>query len=184
MIQTLSQLDEELALLLQHLDSESIEDRSMANSLLDELLPQLEQKIDSYMGVISHYGDKVANIDREIARLEVRKAIELGKQDYLKSVLQNWLELRSTQLGDKGKKVEGNLYKVSLVANGGKLPLKLNPDLAIDSIPANFTITSEVTKIDTDAIREFMTVNNIDSLSSPSGIIATLAPRGKHLRIT
>lgn len=74
MSQTLAQLDDELIILLEHLDSESIEDRTVAEKLLTELLPQLDRKIDSYMGVVSHYSDKIANIDREIARLQTRKA--------------------------------------------------------------------------------------------------------------
>jgi hypothetical protein len=185
MSQTLAQLDDELITLLEHLDSESSEDRTVAEELLTELLPQLDRKIDSYMGVVSHYSDKIANIDREIARLQTRKAIEQEKQDYLKNRLQTWLELRSVQLGNKGKKVEGNLYKVSLVANGGKLPLDLNKNISIESIPPAFTTTTEITKLDTDKVREFMTANNIDSITTSSGeTIASLLPRGKHLRIS
>ena len=58
MSQTLAQLDDELIILLEHLDSESIEDRTVAEKLLTELLPQLDRKIDSYMGVVrgaSHF---------------------------------------------------------------------------------------------------------------------------------
>jgi hypothetical protein len=185
MSQTLAQLDDELVTLLQYLDSEEIEDQSMAEELLTELLPQLDKKIDSYMGVVNHYGDKIANIDREINRLQTRKAVEQGKQDYLKNRLQAWLELRSVQLGNKGKKVEGNLYKVSLVVNGGKLPLELNKNIAIESIPPAFTTTTEITKLDTDKVREFMTANDIDSITTNSGeTIASLGTRGKHLRIS
>jgi hypothetical protein len=111
--------------------------------------------------------------------------VEQEKQDYLKNRLQTWLELRSVQLGNKGKKVEGNLYKVSLVANGGKLPLDLNKNISIESIPPAFTTTTEITKLDTDKVREFMTANNIDSITTSSGeTIASLLPRGKHLRIS
>jgi hypothetical protein len=45
MSQTLAQLDDELITLLQYLDSEQIEDQSMAEELLLELLPQLDKKI-------------------------------------------------------------------------------------------------------------------------------------------
>jgi hypothetical protein len=185
MSQTLAQLDDELITLLEYLDSESIEDRTVAEELLTELLPQLDKKIDSYMGVVNHYGDKIANIDREIIRLQTRKTIEQGKQDYLKNRLQTWLELRSVQLGNKGKKVEGNLYKVSLVTNGGKLPLELNKEIDISQIPAAFTTTTEITKLDTDKLRKFMTANDIDTITTNSGeTIASLLPRGKHLRIS
>ena len=185
MSETLAQLDDELVTLLQYLDSEAIEDRRVAEELLAELLPQLDKKIDSYMGVVSHYGDKIANIDREIIRLQTRKAIEQGKQDYLKNRLQAWLELRSDELGNKGKKVEGNLYKVSLVANGGKLSLELNKEIEISQIPSAFTTTTEITKLDTDKLREFMTANDVNTITTNSGqIIASLLPRGKHLRIS
>lgn len=185
MSETLAQLDDELVTLLQYLDSEAIEDRRVAEELLAELLPQLDKKIDSYMGVVSHYGDKIANIDREIIRLQTRKAIEQGKQDYLKNRLQAWLELRSDELGNKGKKVEGNLYKVSLVTNGGKLSLELNKEIEISQIPAAFTTTTEITKLDTDKLREFMTANDVNTITTNSGqIIASLLPRGKHLRIS
>lgn len=185
MSETLAQLDDELVTLLQYLDSEEIEDRSMAEELLAELLPQLDKKIDSYMGVVNHYGDKIANIDREITRLQTRKANEQKKQDYLKNRLQVWLELRSVQLGNKGKKLEGNLYKVSLVTNGGKLPLELNKEVDISQIPAAFTTTTEITKLDTDKLREFMTANEVTTITTSSGeIIASLLTRGKHLRIS
>jgi hypothetical protein len=183
--QTLAQLDDELVLVLSHLDSELPEDQDMANQLLAELLPQLDQKIDSYMGLVNHYGDRVNNIDREIARLEVRRSAQLAKQDYLKSVLQNWLELRSQQLGDKGKKVEGNFYKVSLVANGGKLPLSVNKELPIDGVPNSFKTRTEVYKLDQDSIRDYMQTHGTDTVTTADGIpIATLLPRGKHLRIS
>lgn len=185
MIQTLAELDDELVLLLHHLESDSLEDLTMADQLLDELLPQLDKKIDGYMGAISHYGDKIANIDREMARLQARKESEQDKQMYLKSNLQQWLELRSEQLGDKGKRVEGNLYKVSLVANGGKLPLELNKEIPIESVPDKFTVTVQTTKFDPDKVRDFMTDNNLDTILTPTGeTIATLLPRGKHLRIS
>jgi hypothetical protein len=66
MIQTLAELDSELQSLFHYLDSDIPEDRDMAESLLDELVPQLETKIDGYMGVISHFADVAGNIDREI----------------------------------------------------------------------------------------------------------------------
>lgn len=185
MIQTLSQLDDQLALLLHYLDdSESSDDMAMAAELLEELLPQLDKKIDSYMGVVAHYSDKIANIDREIIRLQVKRESDLRRQNYLKSTLQHWLELRSQQLGDKGKKVEGDFYKVSLVSNGGKLPLEINREIPIDSVSETFTVTVQTTKLDPDKVREFMTANAIDTISNDKGeTIATLLPRGKHLRI-
>ena len=184
-METLSQLDDQLSLVLHHLDSDDEDDREVAEALLADLLPQLDKKIDSYMGVMTHYADKISNIDREITRLQARKASEQNKQDYLKSVLQNWMELRMNELGDRGKKVEGNLYKVSLVNNGGKLPLKVNEDFDIADIPEDFKMTKTSISLNMEKIREYLDASSEKQLTSPNGsIIATLLPRGKHLRIS
>lgn len=184
-METLAQLDDQLSLVLHHLDSDDEDDREVANALLVDLLPQLDKKIDSYMGVITHYSDKISNIDREIARLQARKTSEQSKQDYLKSILQNWMEHRMTELGDRGKKVEGNLYKVSLVNNGGKLPVKINEDLDINDLPEELKVTKTSINLNMEKIREYLEANSDKQLTSENGVvIATLLPRGKHLRIS
>ncbi len=185
MSQTLAELDSELQSLLHYLDSDIPEDRDMAESLLDELVPQLETKIDGYMGVISHFADVAGNIDREIDRLKQRKVNVLAKHDYLKSRLQTFLEDRVAELGDRGKKLEGSLYRVTLNHNGGKIPVRLNDQIGIDLVPPKFIETTVTQRIDTDKLRAYLEQQESHELLTATGeIIAQIMPRGRHIRIS
>jgi hypothetical protein len=193
MTQTLAELDSELQSLFQYLDSDIPEDRAMAESLLAELVPQLETKIDGYMGVISHFADVAGNIvgaasrneNREIDRLKQRKVSVLAKHDYLKSRLQTFLEDRVAELGDRGKKLEGNLYRVTLNHNGGKIPVRLNDQIGIDRVPPEFIETTVTQRINTDKLRAYLEQQESQQLLTVTGeIIAQIMPRGRHIRIS
>jgi Siphovirus Gp157 len=183
MSQTLSELGEELDSIFNYLESDNPEDIAIAEQLLDDLMPQLASKVDSYIGLINHYRDSIDNISQEESRLGTRKQVQQNKLDQLKSRLQEQIELRAEQLGDRGKKLEGYLHKVSLVNNGGKLPLEVNKEIDINEIPSEFI--SIVTKIDPEKVREYLESQSANRVITKSGlIIASLLPRGKHLRIS
>jgi Siphovirus Gp157 len=183
-MQSLSELDQELLQLLDLLDSDDLDDRAAAEAVLDDLMPQLEGKIDSYAGLIAHYDRIAGNIDVEIARLQDRKARTLGNRDKLKGRLQDFLEARVEVLGVKGKKLEGSLYKVSLVNSGGKQPLYINPLAALNSLDEQFVKTVVTESFDKDRIREYMEVEGVTELLGEDGVfVAELQPRGKHIKI-
>jgi hypothetical protein len=184
-MQSLSDLDQELSQLLDLLDSDEPDDRAAAEAILEDLMPQLMGKIDSYAGLIAHYDRIAGNIDVEIARLQGRKARALGNRDKLKGRLQDFLEARVEVLGVKGKKLEGSLYKVSLVSNGGKQPLYINPLAAVNALDDEFIKEVTTASFDKEKIREHMESEGITELFGEDGIfVAELQPRGKHIKIS
>lgn len=183
--QPLSELGAELDLILEYLDSEDIADLQAAEDLLDDLIPQLDTKVDGYAGAIAHYETISGNIDAEIRRLEVRKEKIEYNRDYLKRRLKTFLELRIEQLGSRGKKIEGNLYRISLCANGGKQSVYINPIAGFEFVPSELVVTTITEKIDTDNLREYFATTGTTKLVDEEGtFIAELLPRGSHLRIT
>jgi Siphovirus Gp157 len=183
--QPLIELEAELAQLLDLLDSDDEDDRLAAEAILDDLMPQLTTKIDSYAGIIAHYDRTIGNIDIEIARLQSRKFRETCARDRLKDRLQQFLEARVEQLGAKGKTLQGSLYKVSLASNGGKQPLYINPLAAFNALDEPFLNKKIVTTFNKDKIREYMESERITELFGEDGVfVAELQPRGKHLKIS
>lgn len=185
MSQPLHELDTELAQLLDLLDSDDDDDRIAAETILDDLMPQLTTKIDSYAGIIAHYDRTIGNIEVEIARLQARKTREIGSRDRLKDRLQDFLGARVERLGVKGKTLQGSLYKVSLVSNGGKQPLYINPMAALNALEDEFIKSVVVESFDKDKIREHMETAGITELFGEDDVfVAELQPRGKHLKIS
>jgi Siphovirus Gp157 len=186
-MQSLSDLNDELSQLLDLLDSDDEDDRLAAEEILEDLMPQLVGKIDSYAGLIAHYDRIAGNIEAEISRLQDRKVRALGNRDKLKGRLQDFLEARVEVLGVKGKKLEGSLYKVSLVANGGKQPLYINPLANLNALGDGdaFVKTVVTESFDKDKIREMMVDQGLTELFGEDGVfVAELQPRGKHIKIS
>ena len=184
MTQPLFELDAELAQLIDILDSDEPEDIAAAEAILDDLMPQLAAKIDSYAGLIAHYERLERNIDTEIKRLTARKTAQATAKDRLKDRLQSFLESRSAELGVKGRKLEGTLYKVSLCANGGAQPIYINPIAGYEHVPEDLVQVTMTEKLITDKLREYMIEQNITEFFDGEGqFIAELKPRGSHLRI-
>ena len=50
--ESLPQLEEELELIVAHLDSDNPSEREVASEIFNEFLPRLESKIDAYIKVI------------------------------------------------------------------------------------------------------------------------------------
>ena len=50
--ESLPQLEEELELIIAHVDSDTPEEREVAEEIFNEFIPRLESKIDAYIKVI------------------------------------------------------------------------------------------------------------------------------------
>lgn len=185
MNQPLSELGAELTQLLELLDSDDPDDVVAADAILDDLLPQIGSKIDGYAGAIAHYERVAGNIDVEVDRLKVRKAKQLNNADKLKQRLMGFLESREAELGAKGKKIEGVLYRVSLVNNGGKLPLAVDPVASFEFVDPDLVTKTTIEVLDKDKTRAYLSERGLTTLIDSQGMpIAHIQPRGKHLKIT
>jgi hypothetical protein len=88
-------------------------------------------------------------------------------------------------LGERGKKLEGSLYRVTLNHNGGKIPVKLNEQIGIERVPPEFIETTLTHRIDTDKLRVYLEQQESQQLLTETGeIIAQIMPRGRHIRIS
>ncbi|NQZ65581.1 siphovirus Gp157 family protein, partial [Crocosphaera sp.] len=112
--ESLPQLEEELELILAHLDSDNPEEKQVAEDIFNELLPRLESKIDGYIKVIKWRESLIEYQENEAKRISDLAHTNKETVQWLKSKLQAFMEQRVEQLGDKGKRIEGKLSKVSL----------------------------------------------------------------------
>lgn len=180
--ETLPQLEEELELILTHLDSENSEDQQVAEQIFDEFMPRLESKIDGYLAVIRWREALAEYQENEAKRINALAHANKQTVNWLKHKLQVFLETRVEQLGDKGKKLEGKLSKVSLCNNGGKPPIWINPELTKpEHFPPEYVEYRwhlDKTKLADEAI-------DYGEVRDDNGtLIAKLMPRGKHIRIS
>lgn len=181
--ETLDDLEQQLELLAQYLDSDHYEDQAIASEIFQELEPVLEQKIDAYVARINYL-----KANRDFRQSESQRIATLAKQDsvaiaWLTEKLLGFMERRVEQLGERGRKLEGKLSRVSLCHNGGKSQVWINPELQLEEFPQ--TYIKLVPTLDTERLRE-------DAIASPTGevhdnngrLIAKQMPRNKHLRFT
>ncbi len=178
--ESLPQLEEELELILAHLDSDNPEEREVAEDIFNEFLPRLESKIDGYIKVIKWRESLIEHQEKEAKRISDLANSNKQTVQWLKSKLQDFMEQRVEQLGDKGKRLEGKLSKVSLCNNGGRPPIWINPELKTEDYPEEYKeirIHIDRNKLAEEAI-------NYDEVRDEQGtLIAKVMPRGKHLRI-
>ncbi len=178
--ESLPQMEEELELIIAHLDSDNPEEREVAEEIFNEFLPRLESKIDAYIKVIKWRESLREYQENEARRCEALANTNKQTVQWLKRKLQTFMETRVEQLGDKGKRLEGKLSKVSLCNNGGRPPIWINPELLPENYPEEYKeirVHINHNKLAEEAI-------NYDEVRNEKGtLIAKVMPRGKHLRI-
>ena len=112
----------------------------------DELDADLRGKVDDYAAYITTLEARAEVRAKEAERLARRAKTDAASAQFLKDRLRTELEARGMQ------KVETDRYRVSVVANGGKLPLVLGDER---DIPEPFWREVPARKeIDRDAIRQ------------------------------
>ena len=181
--ETLKDLESELDIILEHLASDDPEEVAIASNIFsEELLPKLEAKIDGYVNAINR-----KKASSEYRKTEAKRIKALAKTDdetitWLMDRLLSFMETRVAQLGDKGKRLEGKLCKVSLVNNGGKLPIWINEELPVTKFPSEYVV--QIPTLDREKLIEAVTNSESGELLNEQGILlAKILPRGKHLRI-
>ena len=112
----------------------------------DELDADLKGKVDNYAALITTLDARAEVRAKEAERLARRAKTDAASAQFLKDRLRTELEARGMQ------KVETDRYRVSVVANGGKLPLVLGDELEIPD--AYWREVPARKEIDRDAIRQ------------------------------
>jgi len=133
-----------------------------------ELDADLKGKVDNYAALITTLEARAQVRAAEADRLARRAKTDSASAQFLKDRLRGELEVRGIP------KVETDRYRVSVVANGGKLPLVLGdereiPDAYWREVPAH-------KEIDRDAIRQAL-----DAGRTVAG--ARYGERGRRLSI-
>ncbi len=178
---TLHELETQLEEILEALESDDPAINEKAEESLSQIILEIENKLDGYVAVINRLKNK-----RDFRRAEAKRINALAEQDnnkvkWLTSKLVNFLERREEQLGDKGKKLEGRFCKVSLCNNGGKQPIWIKENLAVDRCPP--TYIKKIKIIDLEKVKEDA-INYGEVLDDRDQVIAKILPRGKHIRIS
>ena len=177
---TLYELETQLEEILEALESDDQAIKEKAEESLSQIILEIEQKLDGYVAVIN----KLKN-QRDFGRAEAKRINALAEQDnnkvkWLTNKLVNFLERREEQLGKKGKKLEGKFCKVSLCTNGGKQPIWIKENLAVDRCPPIYV--KKVIIVDLEQLKEDA-INYGEVLDDRGQVIAQVMPRGKHIRI-
>ncbi|HAX79044.1 MAG TPA: hypothetical protein DCY88_25275 [Cyanobacteria bacterium UBA11372] len=180
--ETLDELEQQLELITQYLGSEIPEDKAAAEAVFGELEPKIEKKIDGYVGRIN-----CLKANRDFRQSEAKRIADLAKHDaaaiaWLTDKLLGFMERRVEQLGERGRKLEGKLSKVSLCNNGGKPQVWINSEIEIEEFPVDYV--KRVPTLDSERLKE-------DAIASPQGeirdnngrLIAKVLPRGRHIRL-
>ncbi|ACK74068.1 hypothetical protein PCC7424_5499 (plasmid) [Gloeothece citriformis PCC 7424] len=182
--ETLTKLDDELELLLTHLSSDNPEDRAIAEEIFNnDFLPRLEKKIDDYVKAIKYQEGLLNYRLSEIERIKKLAESSRNTITWLKCKLQAFMENRVLELGDKGKKLEGKLSKISLCTNGGKLPVWFNPELKEKDYPDQYL--EYVPTLNKSALVDAVVNSQDGEIRDRTGrLVAKVMPRGEHLRIS
>jgi hypothetical protein len=130
-----------------------------------ELDADLKGKVDNYAALIVTLEGRAEVRKAEAERLARRARIDAANAQFLKDRLRGELERRG--IG----KVETDRYRVSVAANGGKLPLLIQDEQAV---PDRFWVS--VKRISNDLVREAL-----DRGEAVPG--ARLGERGRRLSI-
>ncbi len=181
--ETLDDLEQQLELVIEYLESDNTEQKAIASAIFEELEPLLENKIDGYVARIN-----CLKANRDFRQSESQRIASLAKHDaaaiaWLTDKLLGFMERRVEQLGERGRKLEGKLSKVSLCNNGGKPQVWINPELKAEEFPPSYV--KLVPTLDTEKLREDAQASDTGEIHDNNGrLIAKLMPRGKHLRLT
>lgn len=134
-----------------------------------ELDKDFERKVDNYVALVKVLEGRAEVRKAEADRLAKRARIDAGNAAFLKDRLLNVFEFRNV------KKVETDRYRVTVAANGGKVPLVLS-DGAAENLVKQDRFAKVVRTLNTEAVREAL-----EAGEKIGG--ASFGERGKHLLV-
>lgn len=143
---TLYELKGDYLRLLEMAEDPDTDEEVLADTL-ESLDYEIEEKADAYVAVIGELNADVEKIDAEIKRLTARKKTISGNADRIKQNLQDTM----TAIGKK--KIKTALHTISVVKNGGKVPLVID-SIDIEELPDIFVNVEK--SINKNIIREYL----------------------------
>lgn len=166
-METLYKLTEDYEALLEYADSVDPDDEEVFLQTLDSVTATIDVKMDDYAVVMDHMASRAALIDKEIKRLTaIKHAIDNNHKRMQE-------RLYESMIATDRRKVQTDLHTFSIVKNGGKLPLIIDPDANIPHKWCKITIEP-----DKDMIRTALETGNAEVLE-----FAHFGERGEHLTI-
>ena len=142
-----------------------------------ELEAAIADKVDAIAAVIAAQKGDIAYLKSrrdEFNRAIDRKVKALEKfENYLKSIVTNRPDAQ----------LKGKDTTIKVVKNGGIQPVWLNPDIEEQNFPPELVTIATTYKVDRQAVLKKLAESGQDSLIVDGKPIATVQPRGTHLRI-
>lgn len=148
------------------LESGEVVDTELLADVLADTTADYDEKIESYAKVIKNLSANVDALKSETERLNTRR-----------KTLENNIAALKARMFDSMKatgktKIKGDLFTVSIQANGGKIPVIVDVDTS--ALPDELVKIEE--KPDLDAIAAYIEQH-------PENKLAHFGPRGESLRI-
>lgn len=150
-------------------DAEGVVDDGPLEAWFDSVMNARDEKLDRYCGLIKSLEGMTAIREEEIKRLQALVKGDQATVKRLKDRLRIFVD-------GQGGKVETSLHKLSVVKNGGKVPVLYPGEWAEDPTQAPESYHRRTIQLDVEAIRE--------SLEAGEDIPGcSIGERGTHLRI-
>ncbi|AFY92864.1 siphovirus Gp157 family protein [Chamaesiphon minutus] len=173
-------LVEEIMELTESTSNEGIPDATDPEELVakfEELEAAITDKVDAIAAVVAAQKGDIAYLKSrrdEFTRIIDRKVKALEKfENYLKAIVTNRPDAQ----------LKGLDATIKVVKNGGVQPIWLNPDIEERNFPPDLVTIATTYKVDRQAVVKKLAESGQDSLIVDGKPIATVQPRGTHLRI-
>lgn len=152
------------------LESGEIDGKTYDDTLDAYLRDATADKVEAYCKAIREREARAAAKQTEINRLRAAKNIDDQTVAKLKERLHWFLETTGQ------RSIDGGIFRVAIVSNGGALALEVDPEVVEDASKAGEAYCQMVPTLDTEAIRKALA----EGQELP---FARLKPRGTHLTI-
>ena len=164
---TLYDLSVQMQTILEMAEEEDLDPQLIADTL-EGVEGEIEIKLDSYGIVANELQTDVAKIDMEIKRLTEKKKRINANIDRMKDAVMYAMDLLEK------RKVQGEHFTWQIQKNGGKVPLIIDEDFPVISLPEEYQLWD--VKANKDAIRK-------DLEAGKELPYARLGERGESLRL-
>ena len=143
---TLYELKEEFKMLLDMMEDDSTDEEMIQNSL-EGIECEIEIKAEGYAKILKELEGQAEAVRKEISRLDDKYGKIVANMDRLKTNL----KIAMNETGKK--KIQTDLFTISVCKNGGKIPLIID-GVDINEVPEKYKEMQKIEKLNTDAIRE------------------------------
>ena len=128
------------------MEDDSIDEEMIQNSL-EGIECEIEIKAEGYAKILKELEGQAETVRKEISRLDDKYGKIVANMDRLKTNL----KIAMNETGKK--KIQTDLFTISVCKNGGKIPLIID-GVDINEVPEKYKEMQKIEKLNTDAIRE------------------------------